>query len=234
MENQYTRTVAILGENSIKKLNSCRVAVFGVGGVGGYVVEALARMGVGFIDLIDNDTFNITNVNRQLYATHKTLGMYKVDVAKARILEINPECNVGVFKTFYLPQNSKEFDLSVYDYTVDAIDTVAAKVELICNAKKCGTPIISCMGTGNKLKPEMLEIDDIYKTSVCPLAKVMRIRLKKAGVKKLTVVYSKEQPKTPKIDGEERFVGSVSFVPAAAGMIIAGRVINDLLGNAKT
>lgn len=229
MENQYTRSIAILGENAIKKLKNKRVAVFGVGGVGGYAVEALVRMGVGAIDLIDNDTFNVTNINRQLYATHKTLGQYKVDVAAARILEINPDCVVKTHKMFYLPQNSDLFDLSVYDYAVDAIDTVAAKVELARKAEMCGTPLISSMGTGNKLRPELFEIADIYKTSVCPLAKVMRTRLKKAGVKKLKVVYSKEMPITLQTSGDERIVGSVSFVPPVAGMIVAGQVINDLL-----
>lgn len=225
MENQHTRSIALLGEDAITKLKKCRVAVFGVGGVGSYTVEALARAGIGAIDLIDSDTFNVTNINRQLYATHKTIGKYKVDVAKNRILDINPDCNVTVNKTFYLPQNSNTFDLSVYDYIVDAIDTVAAKVELVVNADKCGTPIISSMGTGNKLHPEMLEIADIYKTSVCPLAKVMRTRLKKEGIKKLKVVYSKETP----ITNNGNIIGSVPFVPSAAGIIIASEVIKDLI-----
>ena len=225
MENQHTRSIALLGEDAITKLKKCRVAVFGVGGVGSYTVEALARAGIGAIDLIDSDTFNVTNINRQLYATHKTIGKYKVDVAKNRILDINPDCKVTVNKTFYLPQNSNTFDLSVYDYIVDAIDTVAAKVELVVNADKCGTPIISSMGTGNKLQPEMFEIADIYKTSVCPLAKVMRTRLKKEGIKKLKVVYSKEIP----ITNNDNIIGSVPFVPSAAGIIIAGEVIKDLI-----
>lgn len=225
MENQHTRSIAVLGEDAITKLKKCRVAVFGVGGVGSYTVEALARAGIGAIDLIDSDTFNVTNINRQLYATHKTIGKYKVDVAKNRILDINPDCKVTVNKTFYLPQNSDTFDLSVYDYIVDAIDTVAAKVELVVNADKCGTPIISSMGTGNKLHPEMLEIADIYKTSVCPLAKVMRTRLKKEDIKKLKVVYSKETP----ITNNDNIIGSVPFVPSAAGIIIAGEVIKDLI-----
>lgn len=225
MENQHTRSIALVGEDAITKLKKCRVAVFGVGGVGSYTVEALARAGIGAIDLIDSDTFNVTNINRQLYATHKTIGKYKVDVAKNRILDINPDCNVTVNKTFYLPQNSDTFDLSVYDYIVDAIDTVAAKVELVVNADKCGTPIISSMGTGNKLHPEMFEIADIYKTSVCPLAKVMRTRLKKEGIKKLKVVYSKETP----ITNNDNIIGSVPFVPSAAGIIIAGEVIKDLI-----
>lgn len=225
MENQYTRTIAVLGDAAIEKLKKCRVAVFGVGGVGSYTVEALARVGVGAIDLIDNDTFNVTNLNRQLYATHKTIGQYKVDVAAARILDINPECKVTAYKMFYLPENADELDLSQYDYIVDAIDTVAAKVELIIRADKCGVPIISSMGTGNKLNPQMFEIADIYKTSVCPLAKVMRTRLKKEGIKKLKVVYSKEEP----ITNPDNIIGSVPFVPSVAGLIIAGEVIKDLI-----
>lgn len=228
MENQYTRTIAVLGETAIEKLKNCRVAVFGVGGVGSYTVEALARAGVGKIDLIDNDTFNITNLNRQLYATHKTIGQYKVDVARERILDINPECVVTVHKMFYLRDNADTIDLSVYDYIVDAIDTVAAKVELVVRADKCGVPIISSMGTGNKLNPEMFEVADIYKTSVCPLAKVMRTRLKKEGIKKLKVVYSKEEP----IKNADNIIGSVPFVPSVAGLIIAGEVIKDLVANA--
>ncbi|MBR3592223.1 MAG: tRNA threonylcarbamoyladenosine dehydratase [Clostridia bacterium] len=224
MENQYTRSVAVLGEDAITKLKNCRVAVFGVGGVGSYTVEALARAGVGTIDLIDNDTFNVTNINRQLYATHKTIGQYKVDVARERILDINPECKVTAHKMFYLPENADGLDLSQYDYIVDAIDMVAAKVELIVRADKVGTKIISSMGTGNKLHPEMFEITDIYKTTVCPLAKVMRTRLKKEGIKKLKVVYSKEEP----ITNPDNIVGSVPFVPSVAGLIIAGEVVKDL------
>lgn len=225
MENQYTRTIAILGEAAIEKLKKCRVAVFGVGGVGSYTVEALARAGVGAIDLIDNDTFNVTNINRQLYATHKTIGEYKVDVARERILDINPECQVTTHKMFYLPENAEVLDLSQYDYIVDAIDTVAAKVELIVRADKADTKIISSMGTGNKLHPEMFEVADIYKTSVCPLAKVMRARLKKEGIKKLKVVYSKEEP----VKNVDNIIGSVPFVPSVAGLIIAGEVIKDIV-----
>ena len=225
MENQYTRSVAVFGEDAITKLKNCRVAVFGVGGVGSYAVEALARAGVGAIDLIDNDTFNVTNINRQLYATHKTIGQYKVDVAAARILDINPDCKVTTHKMFYLPENADQLDLSQYDYIVDAIDTVAAKVELIVRANKCGTKIISSMGTGNKLHPEMFEISDIYKTSVCPLAKVMRTRLKKEGIKKLKVVYSKEEP----ITNPDNIIGSVPFVPSVAGLLISSEVVKDLL-----
>ncbi len=224
MENQYTRTIAVLGEDAITKLKNCRVAVFGVGGVGSYTVEALARAGVGSIDLIDNDTFNVTNINRQLYATHKTIGQYKVDVAAARILDINPECRVTMHKMFYLPENADGLDLSQYDYIVDAIDTVAAKVELIVRADKCGAKIISSMGTGNKLRADLFEVADIYKTSVCPLAKVMRTRLKKEGIKKLKVVYSKEEP----ITNPDNIIGSVPFVPSVAGLIIAGEVVKDL------
>ncbi len=225
MENQYTRTIAVLGETAIEKLKKCRVAVFGVGGVGSYAVEALTRAGVGAIDLIDNDTFNITNLNRQLYATHKTIGQYKVDVASTRIRDINPDCVVTTHKMFYLPENADSLDLSAYDYIVDAIDTVAAKVELIICADKNSTPIISSMGTGNKLRPEMFEVADIYKTSVCPLAKVMRTRLKKEGIRKLKVVYSKEEP----ITNPDNIIGSVPFVPSVAGLIIAGEVIKDLI-----
>ncbi len=229
MENQYTRSVAVLGDDAITKLKNCRVAVFGVGGVGSYTVEALARAGVGAIDLIDNDTFNVTNINRQLYATHKTIGQYKVEVARERILDINPECKVTAHKMFYLPENADGLDLSQYDYIVDAIDTVAAKVELIVRADKVGTKIISSMGTGNKLHPDLFEITDIYKTSVCPLAKVMRTRLKKEGIKKLKVVYSKEEP----ITNPDNIIGSVPFVPSVAGLIIAGEVIKEIVNNAK-
>ena len=225
MENQYTRTVAVLGDAAIDKLKNSCVAVFGVGGVGSYAVEALARAGVGKIDLIDNDAFNVTNINRQLYATHKTIGQYKVEVARERILDINPDCKVVTHKMFYLPENADGLDLSQYDYIIDAIDTVAAKVELIVRAQKAGVKVISSMGTGNKLRPEMFEVADIYKTSVCPLAKVMRTRLKKEGIKKLKVVYSKEEP----ITNADNIIGSVPFVPSVAGLIIASEVIKDLL-----
>lgn len=225
MENQFTRTIAVLGEESQERLKICHVAVFGVGGVGSYVVEALARAGIGKIDIIDNDVFNITNINRQLYATHKTIGQYKVDVANERILDINPQCKVTKHKIFYLPENADVIDLSQYDYIVDAVDTVAAKVELIVRADKLGVPIISSMGTGNKIHPEMFEISDIYKTSVCPLAKAMRTRLKKEGIKKLKVVYSKEEP----ISNSDNIIGSTPFVPSVAGLIIAGEVVRDLM-----
>lgn len=227
MENQYTRTIAVLGDDAIKKLNNSHVAVFGVGGVGSFTVEALARAGVGAIDLIDNDTFNVTNINRQLYATHKTIGQYKVDVAATRILDINPNCKVTTHKMFYLPENAETLDLSQYDYIVDAIDTVTAKVELVKRADSVGTKIISSMGTGNKLRADLFEIADIYKTSVCPLAKVMRTRLKKEGIKKLKVVYSKEEP----ITNSQNVIGSVPFVPSVAGLILAGEVIKELTEN---
>lgn len=230
MENQYIRSIALLGEDAIKKLKNCRVAVFGVGGVGSYVVEALARSGVGFIDVIDNDVFNATNINRQLYATHKTMGKFKVDVAKERILDINPDCKVNIHKMFYLPENSSTLDLSVYDYVVDAIDTVSAKIELVVRANQSATPIISSMGTGNKLHPEMFEVTDIYKTSVCPLAKAMRTRLKKVGINKLKVVYSKEEP----IKTKDNIIGSVPFVPSVAGLIIASEVVKDLVKKAAS
>ncbi len=228
MENQFTRSAIVLGEKAIEELKQKRVAVFGVGGVGCYAVEALARSGIGAIDLIDNDVFNVTNINRQLYATHKTIGQYKVDVARERILDINPECRVTVHKMFYLPENADTLDLSQYDYIVDAVDTVSAKVELVVRAKKCHTPIISCMGTGNKWHPEKFEIADIYETSECPLAKVMRSRLKKEGIKELTVVYSKEKP-TRYGTSDETTVGSLPYVPGAAGLIMVSKIIDFFL-----
>ena len=191
MQNQFSRTELLFGKDAMQKLAKSRVAVFGVGGVGGYVVEALARSGVGALDLIDNDTVCLSNINRQIIATHKTLGRYKVDVAAERVAEINPDCKVCAYKTFYMPETQNEFDFTKYDYIVDAIDTVTGKIALIENAEKCGTPIISSMGAGNKLDPTAFEVADIYKTSVCPLAKVMRRELKRRGVKKLKLVYSK-------------------------------------------
>lgn len=226
MSNQFSRTELLIGEEALKKLSKSRVAVFGAGGVGGYVIEALARSGVGTLDLIDNDTVNITNINRQIYALHSTLGQYKVEAAKERILDINPEIKVNVYKTFYTPETSDEFDFSKYDYIVDAIDTVSGKIELVMKANEAGTPIISAMGAGNKLHPEMFEIADIYKTSYCPLAKVMRTELKKRGIKKLKVVYSKELPLK---HAGGRVPASIAFVPPAAGLIIAGEVIRDLI-----
>ena len=233
MLNQFSRTQLLYGEEAMKKLANSKVAVFGVGGVGGYTVEALARSGIGTIHLIDNDKVCLTNLNRQIIATHKTIGKYKVDVAKERILDINPNAVVETFKTFYLPETAEQFDFSEYDYIVDAIDTVKGKIELVLNAKKCNTPIISSMGAGNKSDPTAFEVADIYKTSVCPLARVMRYELKKRGIKKLKVVYSKEIPITPAETAEEsskrQVPGSNAFVPSTAGLIIAGEVIKDLI-----
>ncbi len=226
MENQFARTETLIGTEALTKLANSRVAIFGVGGVGGYVVEALARAGVGNIDLIDNDDVNITNINRQIIALHSTVGKPKVDVARDRVLDINPKVNVRIYKIFFTPETSKEFDFSQYDYVVDAIDSVTGKIELVMKSKEANVPIISSMGTGNKLHPEMFEIADVYKTSVCPLAKVMRTELKKRGVKKLKVLYSKEVP--IKQEGQ-RIPASISFVPPVAGLIMAGEVIRDLI-----
>lgn len=241
MCEQFIRTEILYGKNAMNRLFNARVAVFGVGGVGGYTVEALARSGVGAIDLIDDDNVCLSNLNRQIIATHKTIGMSKVDVAEARIYDINPECRVTKHKTFFTPQNSDEFDFTLYNYVVDAIDTVSGKIELVMKANEACVPIISSMGAGNKKNPALFEVSDIYKTSVCPLARVMRNELKKRRVKKLKVVYSKEQPITPlKIEQAEtktpqrentkrrQTPGSTAFVPSVAGLIIAGEVINDL------
>lgn len=238
MVDQFERTELLLGKDAIEKLHHSKVAVFGTGGVGSYTVEALVRSGIGNIDLIDNDKICLSNLNRQLIATHSTIGAYKVDVAAARIADINPECKVNTFKTFYLPENKSLFNFKSYDYIVDAIDTVTAKISLITEAELAGVPIISSMGTGNKIHPEMLEIADIYQTSVCPLAHVMRKELKKRGIKKLKVVYSKEKPLTPLKDitsntsSQRRSTpGSTAFVPPVAGMIIAAEVIKDILSD---
>ncbi len=235
MDNRFARCELMLGEEAVLKLKNKRVAVFGVGGVGGYIVEALARCGVGAIDLIDNDTVNITNINRQIIAKSDTVGMLKTDAAEKRCLEINPEIKITKHNLFFLPENSGEIDFKSFDYVADAIDTVSAKVELavICDREKI--PLISCMGTGNKLCPEKFEVADIYKTSVCPLARAMRTKLKSLGIKKLKVVYSKEEPvKSFCTDGEKRGTpGSVSFVPPVAGFIMAGEIIKDLAGDIK-
>lgn len=241
MVHEFSRTELILGSEAMERLKASRVAVFGVGGVGGYVVEALVRSGIGAIDLIDNDKISASNINRQIYALRSTIGQYKVDVAKARVLDINPDISVNIYKTFYLPETADEFDFSKYDYIVDAIDTVKGKIELVVQANKCNTPIISSMGAGNKLDPTLFEVADIYKTSVCPLARVMRQELKKRKIKKLKVVYSKEipiQPAQSLLDNcieEEKVVkripGSNAFVPSVAGLIIAGEVIKDLIQN---
>lgn len=232
MEGQFSRTAMLLGEQAIKKLSVSRVAVFGIGGVGSYVVEALARCGVGKLDLIDNDTVALSNINRQIIATHSAVGKDKVEVAKERVLEINPNAAVRTFKTFFMPENSDKFNFEDYDYVVDAIDTVTAKIELVLRATEANVPIISSMGTGNKLDPTAFEVTDIYKTSVCPLAKVMRYELKKRGIKNLKVVYSRETPITPvsntQSEGRRQTPGSCAFVPSVAGLIIAGEVVKDL------
>ncbi len=247
MLDRFSRTQLVFGKEAMDRLKGSRVAVFGVGGVGGYTVEALARSGVGAIDIIDNDKVCLTNINRQIIATGKTVGKYKVDVAKERIEEINPDCKVTAFKTFYMPETADRFDFTQYDYVVDAIDTVTGKIALIENAKKAGTPIISSMGAGNKVDPTAFEVADIYKTSVCPLARVMRYELKRRGIKKLKVVYSKEKPippiadeepngengclsKADKVAGKRQVPGSTAFVPSVAGLIIAGEVIKDIIG----
>lgn len=239
MENQFIRTQMLVGEQGIMRLKNSTVAVFGVGGVGGYTVEALARSGVGTIEIIDNDTVSLSNINRQIIATHDTIGMLKTDAAEMRIKSINPDCTVIKHNCFFLPENADSFDFSRYDYVVDAIDTVSAKIELVMRAVSVGTPIISSMGAGNKLDPTQFEVADISKTSVCPLARVMRRELKKRGVNHLKVVYSKEQAITPfevdEIKDEKDFArrralpGSVAFVPSVAGLIIAGEVIKDLI-----
>ncbi len=248
MLNQFSRTELLLGHDNMEKLKNARVAVFGIGGVGGFTVEALARSGVGTLDLIDDDKVCLTNINRQIIATRKTIGQYKVDAAKERVLDINPDAVVNTYKTFFVPDTADEFDFASYDYVVDAIDTVTGKIMLVEAAQKAGTPIISSMGAGNKLDPTAFEVADIYKTSVCPLAKVMRRELKKKGIKKLKVVYSKEKALTP-IDETEnscrshcicppgsartctqrrQIPGSTAFVPSVVGLIIAGEVIKDL------
>ena len=232
--NQFERFELLLGTEALEKLNNSRVAVFGVGGVGGYTVEALARSGVGRLDLIDSDTVSLTNLNRQIIALHSTLGQYKTDVAAARVRDINPECEVTVHRMFYLPETAEQFDFTEYDYIVDAIDTVSGKLELALRAQEAGTPIISSMGTGNKLDPTAFEVADISKTSVCPLARVMRLECRKRGIKKLKVVYSKEQARKPlsipsESDGTRRSIpASTAFVPSVAGLIIAGEGIKDL------
>mgnify|MGYP000758027443 FL=1 len=239
MLNQFSRTELLLGDAAMKKLKNSRVAVFGIGGVGGYTVEALARSGVGALDLIDNDTVSLTNINRQIIATLDTVGRDKVDVAQERIKSINPDCVVTTHKCFYLPETAEQFDFTDYDYVVDAIDTVKGKIEIVMRAKECSTPVISSMGAGNKLDPTAFEVADISKTSVCPLAKVMRVQLRKRGVNHLKVVYSKEPPLTPIItdDSKEDFSsslrrtlpGSTAFVPSVVGLIIASEVVKDLI-----
>lgn len=242
MLDQFSRTELLFGKEAMKHLSECRVAVFGIGGVGGYVCEALARSGIGAFDLIDDDKVCLSNINRQIIATQKTIGQYKVDVMKERILDINPEAEVNTYKCFFLPENSSDFPFDKYDYVVDAIDTVTAKIELVMQCQKIGVPIMSSMGAGNKLDPTQFRVADIYKTQMDPLAKVMRRELKKRGVKKLKVVYSEEEPIQPVIDpkatnhqetdshsaSRRAIPGSTAFVPSVAGLIIAGEVIKDL------
>ena len=236
MNEQFSRTAILLGQEAVEKLKNARVAVFGIGGVGGYTVEALARCGVGQLDLIDSDTVSISNINRQILATHSTVGKLKVDAAKARILDINPDCTVRTFPIFYLPETAEQFDFRQYDYIVDAIDTVTGKLQLVERAVAAGTPIICSMGTGNKLDPAAFMVSDISKTSMCPLARIMRKELKKRGISHLKVVYSQEEALTPDVDPEElartgkrQIPGSVAFVPGAAGLILAGEVVKDLI-----
>ena len=249
MLNRFSRTEILFGNEAMEKLAGSRVAVFGIGGVGGYTVEALARSGVGTIDIIDDDKVCLTNINRQIIATTKTIGKYKVDVAEERILDINPKCNVIKHRTFYMPDSADEFEFEKYDYIVDAIDTVTAKIDLVMKANQYKVPIISAMGAGNKTDPTAFEVADIYKTSVCPLARVMRYELKKRKIRKLKVVYSKETPIKPindmasscrtncvcppgtarKCTQRRDIPGSVAFVPSVAGLIIAGEVVKDLI-----
>ena len=238
MVNQFSREELLIGKETVEKLNKSKVAIFGIGGVGSYVVEGLARAGIGNFVLIDNDEVALTNINRQLIATNKTIGMSKVEVAKNRILEINPNAKVEIYKEFFMPETEGILDNSI-DYIVDAIDTVTAKIELVLRANELNIPIISCMGTGNKLDPTKFEVADIYKTSICPLAKVMRKELKQRGIKRLKVVYSKEEPIKINLDNIEEITskkhvpGSISFVPSVAGLIIAGEVIKDLIKEKK-
>ena len=248
MLNQFSRTQLLFGPEGIERLQRSRVAVFGIGGVGGYTVEALARSGVGALDLIDDDRVCLTNLNRQLHATRKTVGKYKVDVAMERVLDINPDCVVTPHKTFYLPETQDQFDFTQYDYVVDAIDTVSGKLALVQQAQGCGTPIICAMGAGNKLDPTQLRVADIYETSVCPLARVMRTECRKRGIKHLKVVYSTEPPTRPledpsiscrthcicppgtrKCTVRRDIPGSTAFVPSVAGLILAAEVVKDLL-----
>lgn len=250
MSNWLSRTELLLGEESMDKLKDARIAVFGIGGVGGYVCEALVRSGVGAFDLIDNDTVCESNINRQIIATQKTIGMYKTEVMRNRMLDINPDVDVRIYNCFFLPENADEFPFNEYDYVIDAVDTVTAKIELVMKCQKEGTPIISSMGAGNKLEASAFKVADIYKTNMCPLAKVMRSELKKRNIKNLKVVYSEEKPLSPlkntsindrnnstsdkaledKPTRRRDIPGSVAFVPSVAGLIIAGEVIKDLTG----
>lgn len=234
MSNEFTRTKMLIGQEGIDLLQNAHVAVFGAGGVGGYVLEALARSGIGTIDIIDNDTVSETNINRQIIALHSTVGRLKVDVWRERIYDINPKCQVNVFSCFYLPEHSHLFDFSKYSYVVDAIDTVTAKIDLVVKCKEAHTPLICCLGTGNKFDVTQLEITDIYKTSICPLAKVMRRELRARGIESQTVLYSKEVPAKPMVEEENEKLqkkavpGSITFVPATAGIYIASFIVQNL------
>lgn len=235
MEEPFSRTAMLLGEEALERLSRARVALFGLGGVGGYALEALVRGGVGRLDLVDSDTVSVTNLNRQLLATHRTLGMKKVDAARDRALDINPQAEIRCFPVFFGPETASGFDFREYDYVIDAVDTVSAKLLLVEKASAAGTPIISCMGTGNKLDPSRFRVEDLSKTSMCPLARVMRKELGKRGIRHLKVVYSQEEAMTPQgweeaaaAAGKRQIPGSVSFVPGAAGLLLAGAVIRDL------
>ena len=248
MLNQFSRTQLLYGEAAMHKLSTCRVAIFGIGGVGGYVVEALSRSGVGALDIIDDDRICLTNLNRQILAIRKTVGKYKVDIAEERIHEINPDCKVRTYRTFFLPETQDQFNFHEYDYVVDAIDTVTGNIAIIESAKKAGAPVISCMGAGNKVDPTAFKVTDIYETSICPLARVMRRECRKRGIDSLKVVYSKEKPLRPlddmsiscrqhcicppgtarKCTDRRDIPGSTAFVPSVAGLIIAGEIVNDL------
>nr|WP_330393212.1 tRNA threonylcarbamoyladenosine dehydratase [Butyrivibrio hungatei] len=242
MSEQFSRTALLIGQDKVEELHKKRVAVFGIGGVGGYVCEVLVRSGIGAFDLIDNDTVCLSNLNRQIIATRKTIGRYKTEVMKERMLDINPDVDVTIHNCFFLPENADEFDFSQYDYVVDAVDTVTAKIELIMRAQKENVPVISAMGAGNKLDASRFKVADIYDTSICPLARVMRRELKKRNVKHLKVVYSDEEPITPMTDpsnssetdtkpvGKRTTPGSTAFVPAVAGLLIAGEIVKDLSG----
>ena len=237
MNQQFIRTEMLLGTQALQRLQKARVAVFGLGGVGGYTVEALARAGIGQLDLIDNDTVSLSNLNRQILATHSTIGLEKTEAAKRRVLDINPNCTVVTHNVFYTPETADQFDFTQYDYIVDAIDTVTGKLALVERAHAAGTPILCCMGTGNKLDASAFQVADISKTSMCPLARIMRKELGKRGIKHLKVVYSQEEALTPTgweeeaaAIGKRQIPGSVSFVPGAAGLILAGEVIKDLAG----
>ena len=241
MSEQFLRTEMLLGSDAVQKLQSARVAVFGLGGVGGYTVEALARSGVGSLDLIDSDTISVSNLNRQILATHSTVGMLKVEAARTRVLDINPGCQVRTWPVFYTPETADAFDFSQYDYIVDAIDTVTGKLALVERAKAADIPIICCMGTGNKLDASAFRVADISKTSMCPLARVMRKELSKRGIRHLKVVYSQEEALTPTgweaeaaALGKRQIPGSVAFVPGAAGLLLAGEVIQDITGRSRS